>query len=155
MHVNRLSALLVAGLSLPLLAGCSGSSAASGIELLDQPATQADALPPGSDAKGFKPGTARFVGRAEGHSFYVALPADEDDTESMPARPGACVVVADDDFTACGGMPMHAMGSTFGSVQLVPDGFDVSTLTSTGWTQLHRNVYVKGLHPLPSPATRP
>ncbi|GAA1360873.1 hypothetical protein GCM10009596_18270 [Arthrobacter rhombi] len=155
MHVNRLSALLVAGLSLPLLSGCSASNAASGIELLEQPATKADALPSGSNATGFKPGTARFAARAEGHSFYVALPANEEDTESMPARPGVCIIVAEDDFTGCGGMPVNAMGISFGTVQLVPDRFDASTLTSAGWKQLHRNVFVKGLKPIPSPEPSP
>lgn len=155
MHVNRRSTLAVAALSLLLLAGCSASGAASGIELLDQPATEADALPSGSNPKGFKPGTPRFAARAEGHSFYVALPANEEDAESMPARPGVCIVVAEDDFTACGGMPVHAMSISFGSVQLVPDNFDASTLTSSGWKQIGRNVFVKGLQPLPSPQPSP
>ncbi|WP_417234108.1 hypothetical protein [Arthrobacter sp.] len=149
MHVNRLSIPLIAALSLPLLAGCSASGAASGIELLDQPATEADALPSGSNAPDIKPGTERFAAHAQGHTFFVALPADEEDSASMPARPGVCIVVAEDDFTACGGLPMHAMGISFGSVQVVPDDFDTSALTSAGWKQVHRNVLISGLHPAP------
>src|SRR6185312_465223 len=113
MHVNRLSLLLVAAVSVPLLAGCSGSGA-SGIALLEQPATEKDALPPGNDIRGYESGTERLAARVDGFSFYVALPASEEDSASMPARPGACIIVAEPAFTGCGGLPIESMGS-FGS----------------------------------------
>ena len=108
--------------------------------------TSQDALPPGSETQGGEPDTARFAARSDGLSFHVARPIDDVDAGYTPTRPGVCLIVAETDFTACGAMPVEAMSSDFGSAQLVSDGFDASKLTSTGWKQVHKNVFVKGLH---------
>ncbi len=142
MRRRRMAPLVL--LCLPLLAGCSSSGA--DIELLEQPVTSQDALSAGREPKGFEPDTARFAARSDGLSFHVARPIDDVDAEYTPTRPGVCLIVAEKDFTACGAMPIEAMSSDFGSAQLVSDGLDASKLTSTGWEQVHKNVFVKGLH---------
>ncbi|WP_417219817.1 hypothetical protein [Arthrobacter sp.] len=154
MHVNRLSIPLIAALSLPLLAGCSASGAASGIELLDQPATEADALPPGSNAPNAEPGTARFAARAQGFSFYIARQAKDEDAAAPSTLPRDCIIVVEAEFSGCGGLPVYSSGD-FGAVQLVPDNYDSSALSSTGWEQIHRNVWTKDLQTAPSPPPTP
>lgn len=150
MHVNHLSALLAAGLSLPLLAGCSASSAASGIELLDEPATEADALPPDSDVGGFQPGSARFAAYVDGRTYYVAKarPPRDADMEADKANTGVCLVVPEEGITGCGG---RTVGLDFdgGKAQVVLDGEDASALVQDGWTQVHRNLLLRGLGEAP------
>lgn len=137
------------------LAGCSSSGA--GIELLDRPATSTDALPPDAAVAGFHPGTTRLAARTGGFTFYLARPPLAGGTGNLPPGWGACLIVAEPEVISCGSAPLKTR--FFGvSAQLVPDGFDASTLTSAGWEQVQRNLFVKGLdhssrtpprHPVP------
>ncbi|MBM6622740.1 hypothetical protein JTF08_14075 [Micrococcaceae bacterium RIT802] len=146
MHVNRLSALLVAALSLPLLAGCSGSNAASGIELLEQPATEADALSARFDTTPLQPDSVRFAAKSGGISYYVALPADDENApEEAQVKPAFCLVVMEREQTACGGGTPVTTTFQGGSAMLVSDGTDTSPFTADGWTRIHENVLVIGL----------
>lgn len=146
MHVNRWSALLVAGLSLPLLAGCSASNAASGIELLEQPATKADALPSGSNVGGFQPGSARYAAHVDGRTYYLAKArppaAGTDDADE--ANAGVCLVVPERETAGCGGLTV-ALGLDGGKAQVVLDGDDTTALVQDGWKQVHRNLFLRGL----------
>lgn len=146
MHVNRLSALLVAALSLPLLAGCSGSNAASGIELLEQPATEADALSSGFDVGGFQPGSTRFAAHVDGLSYYLAkarTPAQSGEGADE-ANTGVCLVVPERETAGCGGLTV-GLGFDGGKAQVVLDGEDTTALVQDGWKQVHRNLFLRGL----------
>ncbi|MGP5726655.1 hypothetical protein ACTXOR_12805 [Arthrobacter rhombi] len=130
-------------LSLPLLAGCSSPRNQS-IELLDQPATAQDELPPGLHVGGFEADTPRFAATVHGLSFYVARAASGDAAESATADEGLCLIIAEEDHIVCGGMPFDA--SFYGiSAKIEADDFDASELTSDGWDQVQKNLFLKGL----------
>ncbi|HXD27623.1 MAG TPA: hypothetical protein VN621_02585 [Arthrobacter sp.] len=141
MHVNRLSPLLVAAVALPLLAGCSGSGTASGIKLLEQPATGANALPPGGNATGFQPGSARFAARVDGLSYYVARALAPDGLDAADA--GVCLVVPEEGMTVCGLVAPVTATFPGHTAMVVPDVFDPTGFIGDGWNQAHRNVLIR------------
>ncbi|MDN5754269.1 MAG: hypothetical protein ACTHWW_00065 [Arthrobacter sp.] len=135
--------LLVPLLALPLLAGCS-SPADQGIELLDEPATAQDELPSDLHVGGFEPDTVRFAAQVDGLSFYMARAATGDARQSAESDEGLCLIVAEEDHIACAGMPFDV--SFYGiSARIEADDFEASKLTSEGWDQVQKNLFLKGL----------
>jgi len=121
-----------------LLSGCAQGG--TGINILDTPPADKDALPADFDSSAIQPDSARFAVEHEGISYFLAKPA-------KPAEPAAaaavCIVVVEPGIIGCGSAPETLVGFGGGEAQTVRDGDDVTELTDQGWTQIHENLLVR------------
>jgi hypothetical protein len=119
----------------PLLSGCAQGG--TGIDILDTPPADKDALPAGFDSSALQPDSSRFAVEHEGISYFLATPAE-------PAAAAAvCIVVVEPGVIGCGSVPETTVGFGVGEARTVRDGADVTELTDQGWTQVHENLLVR------------
>jgi hypothetical protein len=125
-----------------MLAGCSGHGA--GLEVLGREPAGGDLVPAEvAAAGGLEEGTTRLLAEADGKAYYVSeiagpahdlclsLLAGEDKAEPVDWTHGCSA-----------GIPLTVERSGV-RAQLVPDGFDASSLIEQGWRQLHPNLLVQ------------
>jgi hypothetical protein len=118
-----------------LLSGCAQGG--TGINILDTPPADKDALPADFDSSAIQPDSARYAAEHEGISYFLAKPVE-------PAAAAAvCIVVVEPGMIGCGGAPEATVGFGGGEAQTVRDGDDVTELTDQGWTQIHDNLLVR------------
>ncbi|NUL47873.1 hypothetical protein F7P69_22105 [Cellulosimicrobium funkei] len=140
------AALAAALLTLPALTGCQGASAEGRLAILEE--DPADPVPGYVDALGIlAPGSARFLGAADGMEYYVGeqaatrgivclVPVNAEDPEAE----GAVACSTESDNVVLMTKDVH------GEAALVADGADDQTLdrlAEDGWTEVSQNLWVR------------
>lgn len=142
--MRTLTKLIIGGVILLALAGCSGSPK-SGISALEAPAGSADTFAGGAEALGVAPESIRLLVEERGYAFYVAAP-------DKPEKGSVCLVIQTQEpasaASGCGNIPsLHPLelGTAGVSAKLTVDDYDSSKELGEGWRQIHRNLLVRGL----------